>query len=176
MAAQYETAFNFMMDNEDSTRAGRVTPDPSVDFPNAVARFGVNSGANPEAALDNFYTMPLPDALEWAASFYRTMYWEPLLLPQVNDQLVANKIFDLGVNEGRTEITKITQRAVNWINPTLIVDGNMGAKTLTSVNASDPLILLEQIKSYAAQFYQAWAFRTKQPAGILQAMLNRVNK
>lgn len=176
--AQYEPAFNFMMANEDSNRSGRVTPDASEAHPEAVARFGINSGAHPEAIEAGFYTMPLVDAIEWAAVFYRKAYWEPLLGPEIAAQDVANKIFDLGVNEGLTEVTKIVQRATNFVTtpPSLIVDGRPGPATLAALNAADPVHLLQSIKNYAIDFYKGWAFRTNQPERTLQALLARVNK
>lgn len=174
--ALYEPAFNFMMDDEDSTRAGKVTPDPSEAHPDAVARFGINSGANPEAVAAGFYTMTTEDALVWAASFFRVKYWEPILGPQINDQTIANKYFTLSVNEYYVESTKILQRAVNFLNPTLIVDGGMGPKTLTAINAVDPVQLLASFKSYARQFYQDWAARTHQTSATLASMIARVNR
>lgn len=167
-----------MMSNEDATREGTVTSDPTVRNRSAVARLGVNSDAHPEAVDVGFYTMPLTDAIEWAAKLYRTNYWETILGPQIIDQDVANKFFDLGVNEGTMEITKIVQRSANFLatSPSLIVDGKMGPATLAQVNAAAPGAMLTAIKRYAEDFYRSWAMRTSQPDRVLTAMLNRVNK
>lgn len=174
--AQYEPAFDFMMLAEDATRSGGVTSDPSAAFPSAVARLGINSGAHPEAVAASFYTMPLAQALEYAVHLYRVNYWEPILGPQILDQDVANKVFDLSVNEGAVEITKIVQRAVNSLNPSLDVDGRMGAITVAAINATPRAELLAAIKDYAIQFYRNWAFRTNQRPLLLEALIARVNR
>jgi lysozyme family protein len=89
---------------------------------------------------------------DMVVKFYQRSFWNPLLA-QIKDQAIANKIFDLGVNEGQKEITLITQRACNDCGQETEVDGKLGSATIKSINAADPDQLMKAIKINANLFY-----------------------
>ena len=189
--ADYQQAFNYMMDNEDASRSGAITPDPTADNPTARARFGLNSASHPDLVEAGYFTfnpdatpkIPSADALETAASVYKIQYWVPIGGYQIICQDIANKFFDLAVNTGTVEASKIAQRAANQcLTPVavgylpLAVDGIAGSKTIEALNAANPEDLLPAIKSYACRFYKDVAFRQKWPARKLAALLSRANR
>jgi lysozyme family protein len=147
--ADFQPAFENTMKWEDPTGQGKVTHDPTLANPAAVARFGINSAANPDAAADGFYAMPLDQALEYAANLYRNTYWAKVCGSQIQDQSVANKFFDLAVNSGWVQATKIVQQALG-----MPVDGVCGPQTIGAVNTSDPAQLLRAVREQALKFYQ----------------------
>lgn len=177
--SDYGTAFSYMMKNEDPALSGVITMDPTHDCPEAYARFGINSAAHPEAMAEGFYQMPVDKALEYAASLYKYRYWVPIGGYQIIVQDIANKFFDLAVNSGPVEATKLVQRAVNVLlgNLTLglAVDGHCGDKTISAINAARPEELLPAIKGYAVQFYQDCARRLKWSPRLAAAMIDRAN-
>lgn len=181
--ADYDIAFEYLMDDEDRSRSGAIVPDPTPSDSNAVARFGINSHWCPEAEQDHFYEMSNDKALEWVKGFYKYRFFAGILGYGIAVQDVANKYLDLAVNEGIEEATKIVQRACNQvITPvtigklTLAVDGKPGTCTLAAINKCAPEVLLPTIKAYASQFYKDVANRLKWSPRQLAAMLARANR
>ena len=74
-------------------------------------------------------------------SFYKTEYWDKLLLDQANSQNIAVELFDLGVNTGLGTAVKMLQRSLNVLNknqilyPDITVDGIMGQGTMSALNS-----------------------------------------
>lgn len=179
--ADFIIAFNFVLDNEDSTRSGVVTKDPTDDDPKAIARFGINSASHPEALAENFYSMPVEQALVWAEGLYKCYYWLPIKGNKIACQDISNKYMDLSVNSGVVEATKIVQRACNQVLKLyvvgylpLMVDGICGSATSAALNQAHPEQLLPAIKDFASQFYRDVAFREHWPPRLLAALLSRV--
>ena len=80
----------------------------------------------------------------YAREFYRSQFWDPMLLGEVLDQSIANEMFDCGVNLGITRAVMFLQTALNVMNQggklyhDLVVDGKMGPKTLSALHALPP--------------------------------------
>ena len=73
-------------------------------------------------------------------AFYRTYFWDAANLGLLEDQDIANEVYDTGVNCGANPAVRFLQEGVWALNfgtniPTPIVDGNLGPKTAASVNA-----------------------------------------
>ena len=70
-------------------------------------------------------------------SFYKTTFWDKLKGDLIPSQLLAEELFDTGVNMGTTPAVKFLQEALNVLNrnkalyPDTTVDGVMGASTLS---------------------------------------------
>lgn len=155
--ALFEPALTATLKHEDPQLSGIITKDPSRDHPDAVARFGINSGAWPKALTEGFYTMDRDAALIWASNFYKYNFFSPIGGYQITDQSIANKYFDMAVNQGIPQATKIVQRAVNnLLTPLqigLAVDGKAGQHTINGINMSMPSALLGAIREQAKDFY-----------------------
>ena len=115
--------------------------------------FGVARKANPEwpgwQMLDEFKKAPKAfpgnaeksaELYEKARELYRAKYCNPLGLHAVNGDRIAGAVYDFAVNAGTRRAAEILQRALNFLNrsgktfPELLVDGNVGAKTIDAVN------------------------------------------
>lgn len=172
--ASFEMAFEYMIRHEDAKLAGIVTEEPH----GAKARFGINSLAHPEAVRDGFYEMERGAALGYASNIYRRKYFEPIGGFQINDPIIADKYFDLAVNVGTVQATKIVQRAINSLlrGPALVmVDGKAGMRTIDAINQSMPSDLLAAIRSYGKQFYQDVARRQPEEETFLDDWLKRLD-
>jgi lysozyme family protein len=72
--------------------------------------------------------------------FYKLNFWDPMRLDELNDQAIANDLFDTGVNMGASVPARFLQRAINYLNRNerdyrdISVDGRIGDVTLGLVN------------------------------------------
>ena len=64
--------------------------------------------------------------------FYETGYWDSILGDQINSQLVAEAIFDFGVNAGVASSSKLAQAVAD-----VKADGVIGAKSIEAINKLD---------------------------------------
>jgi lysozyme family protein len=79
------------------------------------------------------------------SNFYKANYWDVLQLGKVNDQQLANNLFDCSVNQGEGLARRLMQTACNEviiaikapIKP-LVVDRQIGPVTLTVFNSLPP--------------------------------------
>ena len=79
---------------------------------------------------------------EFKIDYYRCgTYWKPLY-SQITSQVVANKIFDIGVLFGVGTAVRLLQEVVG-----LTPDGLFGPETLSAVNAEHDMTLLPAFKS-----------------------------
>lgn len=92
--------------------------------------------------------------------FYLEQFWQPLCADEITDQQVANELFDTAVNMGISTAVSMAQRALNLLNrnqstyPDGVVDGKMGPKTLSLLNAcSEPELLLRTLNALQAARY-----------------------
>jgi len=77
---------------------------------------------------------------EQAAAYYSENYWKSLY-SQINSQLVAEKLFDMGVLFGVKTAVRLLQITMqNEIN--IVSDGNFGPETLSDVNQESEDLLL----------------------------------
>lgn len=73
-------------------------------------------------------------------AFYKENFWNRLSLDAIQDQRIANELFDTGVNCGTGVAALFLQRALNVTNragkdyPNLVLDGSIGPKTVAVLN------------------------------------------
>lgn len=158
--AEFLPAFHFMLPHEGGynflggDRGGKT-------------KFGISQHEYPTLDIENL-------TLVQAQEIYQRDYWSPLY-DRIASQDVANKLFDLGVNLGTHEITKILQRACRDCEHELTVDGEFGEKTLAAVNQIPPTNLLMALKSRAELFYQDLAVSKPSNQQFLKGWLLRAN-
>jgi lysozyme family protein len=97
--------------------------------------------------------------------FYRQNYWR---YDAINDQAVANKIFDLAVNVGQVHANKIAQGAVG-----VTQDGVIGPNTIAAINATSSGSLLDSIISAAMTYHQAIINSHPEDAQFLRGWIRR---
>ncbi|MBF0215343.1 MAG: hypothetical protein HQM00_17585 [Magnetococcales bacterium] len=70
--------------------------------------------------------------------FYKEKFWDVFRGDSIQDQPIAEEIFDSGVNFGSSTEGKILQRAINVAcGTTLTVDGKVGPATIAALNDAD---------------------------------------
>jgi len=133
-------------------------------------KFVISSGYNPNA--DEAFIQNL--SVAEASQIYRKYFWDAYHIGQINDQNLANKVFDLTVNMGPAAL-QVLQSAVNACGGHCAVDGIIGPASIAAINALDPAALLAQYKNLAAQRYRDIAANNTNLAGNLNGWLARLN-
>lgn len=80
-----------------------------------------------------------------AKAIYKVLYWFPLHLQDVKDISIAAEIFDTAVNSGTEKAALIAQLALDYLGETIVIDGDLGPKTLGMINKwalKDPRALM----------------------------------
>jgi len=126
--ADFKTAFLFTLQHEDSTRSGKVTIDAG-----GRTRFGIAEKFHPDLP-EEFFTGPAEDALAKAEKIEQREYWDRMRLAEVENQNLANKLFDMGVNMGVRQAAVYAQRAAR-----VAEDGVISPQTLAAVNSAEPI-------------------------------------
>ncbi len=163
--AQFEPAFNFLMQHEDQGLTGKVTCDSG-----GVTRWGISQRAYPDLDIRNL-------TLEQAAQIYRRDYFTPVHGFDIADQRIASKLFDMAVNMGCKEAVLLLQSALNThCQPRaalLTEDGKFGPATLAAMNAADTSLLLVGLVEVSREHYRHIAMIRPDEAKDLPDWLRR---
>ena len=149
--ADFKAAFAFVLQHEDSTRSGRVTVDAG-----GRTRFGIAEKFHPDLP-EEFFIGPVEDALAEAEKIEEREYWDAMKLAEVEDQSVANKLFDMGVNMGVLQATVYAQRAANAlvaVDVRVAEDGVIGPRTLAAINTAGPMAYYQLLRELSAAYYR----------------------
>ena len=177
--AEFKPAFAFVLLHEDSTCSGKVTVDAG-----GRTRFGIAERFHPELR-EEFFSGPAEEALAEAERIEERDYWQAMRLDEVENQDVANKIFDMGVNMGVHQAGIYAQRAANYLlrcgagsagqapaNP-LTEDGRIGEKTLAAINAANPAQYHQVLCELSEAHYRHLAAVNPAQSANLQGWLKR---
>ena len=134
----FEPAFKFMLPHE-----GGYAFDPND--PGGRTKFGISQRTHPGLDIVNL-TMADAEAI------YRRDFWEKYGLGRIDNQDVANKVFDLAVNMGPAPAIKILQCALCFVGQSVVADGIFGADSLQAVN-KNPAGLLTAMRDGARRHY-----------------------
>jgi lysozyme family protein len=107
-----------------------------------------------------------------AIEVYRKGFWR---YEGVDNQRVATKIFDMGVNMGGQRAHLILQKALRP-GDLGFVDGRWGPATLGAVNAANPDELLKALAEGSRDFYTGLAERNPVNQKFLKGWLNRAGR
>jgi lysozyme family protein len=108
-----------------------------------------------------------------AVQYYAQHYWKPLY-SQIEDQSVADKLFDMGVLFGVGTAVKNLQQALTS-GFTITVDGIFGAETLSAINQADGPSLLTAYKTLLITHIFAIATAKPQTRKFLTGWGKRIN-
>lgn len=86
----------------------------------------------------------------FARKIYKTGFWDPNNLDQIESQTLATKIFDMCVNVGNRQGVKLIQKAAG----TLTVDGFLGPATINALNSRPWEQLLKAACAQQKEFYE----------------------
>ncbi len=142
--AQFEPAYEWLMQDEDAANAHAIVPDACPDGCQGpcYAISGINSGAWPDAYAVIAAT-PQAQRGPLVSTFYDTHYWNQWLA-QLNSQDLANRVFDFSVNGGAQTEVKVLQRAINASRGSNVIadDGLWGPATVAAANSCYQVALL----------------------------------
>lgn len=192
-ALAFASTMNF---EDDPSHPGKLTQDAG-----GRTRFGIADKFHPDLPED-FFTGPADEARAQAEEIELEQYWKPLKLDGVEDQAVASKIFDMGVNMGVHQAAVLAQRAVTFLLATrgaqspesdtcstrepqpslnsgppaatrLTEDGVIGPKTLEQINKLDPALVLKALRNFSESHYRHIATVNPAQAVNLDGWLRR---
>lgn len=87
------------------------------------------------------------------AEFYKTNFWYPLNLQLINDQQLANNVYDFGVNAGIGASVRRLQTAINTLCQGTTVDGQIGNQTITNANKLNAKMLYDAFNHERKKYY-----------------------
>ena len=131
------------------------------DDPGGKTRYGIDQRSHPHEDIRNL-------TKERAAEIYWNDYWlrsKANLMPLGVGEVVAN----IAVNAGLGRASKWLQRDVGM----QVIDGVIGPKTIAAVNATNPVMLANQLLQDTEVHYRAIAKGSL--AKFLRGWLNRNN-
>ena len=176
--ADWNTAYNFMMDNEDYPRACKQVPDsaPAGVAGPCYAISGINSGSWP-SQFQSIAAVSQSERPPAVQQFYQDHYWNNWFAQVASDE-VCKRVFDFAVNGSTPQAVKCLQQAVNSLGTgaPIAEDGGWGPNTLAAVNAADPDALVAAFKAKRVDHYQAIAVANPDRAQYLKAWTARANK
>ena len=108
---------------------------------------------------------------ELVRQFYRSNFWAPLRLDDVEHQEVAGNLFDFGVNAGLSTAAKLAQLVVG-VTP----DGKVVAKTVAALNAIDPDLFVARYALAKIARYRDIVVKNRTQQRFLVGWLNRALK
>lgn len=107
--------------------------------------------------------------------FYKRAYWDVVKLDQINDQQIANNLFDCSVNPCIDTVQEVLQKGCNVVKPgSLKVDGAVGPATIAVANSCEPELLMIAINRIRSDNYHERVIRTPLMAQWLNGWLKRL--
>lgn len=112
--------------------------------------------------------------LHWqVSSFYKKNFWDVNNLDSVNDQQLANNVYDFGVNSGTGRAAKFLQQAANDTEMVkLTVDGAIGPQTIKAINGLNTEEVYHNFNARREAFYRSIAKGDQ--AQFLKSWLSRI--
>lgn len=176
--ADWTTAYNWMMDNEDYSRACKQVPDAGpADAGPCYAISGINSSAWP-TQFAAIAAIPQDQRKPAVEQFYHDNIWNHWFDQVASDDL-GKRVFDFAVNGSVNQSVRCLQQALNSLGGSgtqLKEDGGWGPMTLAAVNAADPDALVGAFKAKRAAHYQAIVAANPARAQFLNAWTARAMK
>lgn len=132
--AKFIEAFNKTLGHE-----GGYVNDPTD--PGGETKWGISKRAYPNVNIKNL-------TVEQAQKIYLKDYWRKCKLNGVDDQEVAEQIFDVAVNSGTKRAGLMIQEACNILGNNLVEDGIIGSLTVNAINKIRYSDVLVKVISY----------------------------
>ncbi len=118
-------------------------------------------------------------SLKNAETYYKIEWWNKYNFQAINSLAIATKVFDMAVNMGEYQATKLIQSACNWIGFDLEQDGIMGPKTLAVLNEiayhKEEKEFFDQVICDQIHFYRHLVDRNPKLTIFLKDWLNRAS-
>lgn len=99
------------------------------------------------------------DLQKLVEDFYRQNFW-PALYDQVENQNIATRLFDFGVNADLRVAVRAMQESVKpFVAGPIVVDGKFGNQTLGAINSIEPERLAKEFRARKTLHYAAVGIR-----------------
>ena len=145
------------------------------DDPGQITNLGVSlrfykKRIKPDATEQDIKDLTVNQATE----IYHDYFWARQPFADIDDQEIANRVFDLHINTGQG--ISLLQKAINASTRShLIVDDMLGIKTLDATNVAAPDILYAELIVQAKAFYEDLAAHNASDKQFLAGWLSRLN-
>jgi len=127
-----------------------------------------------ESAKDKVKRLTMDQAKE----IYKIFFWDANRYGEINDQSIAEKVFDMAVLMGAPQANKCLQKFFNWDhigNGILGVDGIIGDITLECLNDDRCLnFVLNEFKLNCTKYFISICNKDKSQSKFLLGWLNRI--
>jgi len=130
----------------------------SPSDPGGETNFGISKRSYPDCDIKNL-------TKEGACLIYKHDFWK---YDGIGSQMVANKLFDAGVNQGVHHAIKLMQETIG-----IAPDGKYGSLTEGGINGSDQYDLLYRYRAKLGQFYKDLVDGRPEEAEYLKGWLHR---
>lgn len=127
---------------------------------------GYDKDGDGDIDKDDVKLLTLDDAYNIA----KKNYWDSVRGDQINNQSIAEFIFDWGYNSGAKTAIKKTQEVLG-----VVMDGEMGPNTLLHINSSPQEDLFNRLKARREKFFRSIADNDPTQLKFLSGWLNRNN-
>ncbi|QEK38646.1 glycoside hydrolase family 108 protein [Candidatus Cytomitobacter primus] len=111
--------------------------------------------------------------IETATEIYYKYYWCTWKYDKIDDDVIANKVFNLGVNLGNKNANKLLQRALRATGVHIDEDGILGTKSIATINEANSYALLCALRSEAANYYRIIVMQNANQNRFINGWLNR---
>lgn len=105
-----------------------------------------------------------------ATDIYRANYWTRIKGDLIDDQSVAELIFDAAINHGNSAAIRLTQQVLK-----VPVDSIMGGQTLNALNAADPATFYRDYKDARISLYNSIVANDPSQRTFYQGWINRLD-
>lgn len=126
-------------------------------------------GHGAPATREDIRNMPRDLAIQ----IYREQIWDPNRYGEINENMVATKIFDCNVNMGEKWGETFAQQSANRLGQSLAVDGQIGPKSIAAINACEPRAFLKEYCQQMKERYEGLVLHNPNLAVFLKGWLIR---
>lgn len=120
MSELFDKAFKFLLDNE----GGYVNNKNDIG---GETKYGISKRSYPNIDIKNL-------TLDKAKSIYKRDFWDIISGDKFDNEKLAIKVFDIGVNIGVRSVIKLLQNSITDLGYSLKSDGIVGEKTLKYIS------------------------------------------
>lgn len=136
--------------------------------PGGETNFGISKRSYPDIDIKSL-------TIDDAKAIYKRDFWDNNGYGRIIDPSIATKVFDMAVNMGPREANTLLQRALVTIGADIVVDGDLGPKSLAAINASDPAILLVVFRTDLIAYYMKLITLHPSDKEFIKGWLRRVH-
>lgn len=100
----------------------------------------------------------------------KKLYWDPVKGDLINNQVIAEFIFDWAYNSGTKNVIRKVQQLIGVKD-----DGIIGPRTIAAINSANQKELFDRLKARRESFYRAIVRKNPSQQKFLKGWLNRNN-